>query len=58
MSCRTLQVVGNRPVILEVEILFDHRRNDRGRTAELRMAKCVPQALVRQEFPVRPAHTF
>jgi len=46
MAGSTLKIVSNRPVVLQPEVIADHSGDDWRHTTELRVAKCIFEALV------------
>ena len=58
MARGALQVVGDRPVVLELELVFDEVREHGRHAAELGVSEGIAQAGVRQELAVGGLHAL
>ena len=58
MACRTLQVVGNRPVVFVAEGILDHVGNNGGRATQLCVTEVVAGTLFSEEAAVRVVRAF
>ena len=58
MTGRTLKIVSNCPMIFDAKIFSDNRRDNGSNTPQLRMAKCVLQALICEKAPVSASNAL